>query len=124
MATKMMALPYIIVTILFVIAVSASVIRFGFSMIYDYSIGLKVIEIVLLKLLHIPLISYQSIQSVYEDQLSLDERFNPFRTLRLGNRFMRRFVVVRKRSGLLQWILLTPRDPDLLLRELRSHINT
>jgi hypothetical protein len=48
-------------------------------------------------------------------------RHNPFRTLRLGNRITRRYVVVTKR-GLIKYVIVTPKNVDEFCQLIRDMI--
>ena len=83
----------------------------GISLIIDYEVGPNGIDAVLLHLFRVPMLGVSSIDNVRELSFTGYTESNPFRTLRLGNRWRRRFVVVERNGSFIKRVLLTPKDP-------------
>jgi hypothetical protein len=92
------------------------VFQFGRRLVYDYRITDGGIDIVLLRALPIWRIPFDDIEPVRIaswKELNLD-----FTTLRLGNRFTSRYVVIKKSSGWFRYVAITPVDAERFARQI------
>jgi hypothetical protein len=86
------------------------VFQFGRRLIYDYRITDGGIDIVLLRALPIWRIPFDDIESV---RIASWKELNlGFTTLRLGNRFTSRYLVIKKRRGWFRYVAITPVDAE------------
>ena len=88
------------------------------TLFYDYRVQADGIYLMLLHALPIRLCRMDSILET-EVTTAWTTWYPPFRTLRLGNRLRRGFVVVRKR-GIFKFLLLTPDDPAAFLADIEA----
>jgi hypothetical protein len=92
-------------------------------MFYGYKIGEDGIEFTLFGFVLFRLIAFSSISDIsIEKALALRPRFNPFTTLRLGNAFRLRMVVVLCHSGWIRTILLTPENPEEFVANVKNKL--
>ncbi len=98
--------------------------RFGFSHVYDFQVGTNGIDIILFGIWHIGSIRFGEIEDVYLERLfhRLDVRINPFRALRVGNRFTRKYILIKKRRGIINFLMITPANADGFYEELKKHL--
>lgn len=87
--------------------------------IYNYHLNEGSIQVVLFGRLPLKSIPLSKISEMRE--VSLKETLIPdFTTLRLGNRFFGRILELKKEDGFFRKILITPDDPDTLLKAWRN----
>lgn len=84
--------------------------QFGLRLIYDYRLTGDSLEILLFRVFPVYRVPFKEIESVY--MTSWNQAKLGFSTLRLGNRFARRFVVIRRKSGSLRVLVITPDRPE------------
>jgi len=92
------------------------VFQFGRRLVYDYRITDGRIDVVLLRALPIWRIPFDDIESV---RIASWKELNlGFTTLRLGNRFTSRYVVIKKSSGWFRYVAITPVDAEKFARQI------
>ena len=102
------------------------VFRFSFSHVYDFHVGTNGIDIILFGIWRIGSIRFDGIEDVYLERLfhRIDVRINPFRALRVGNRFVRKYILIKKKKGVINFLVITPANPDGFYEELKKRITS
>jgi hypothetical protein len=98
---------------------------FGLSHLYDYRVGQRGVEFVLLRYFRAFTINYGSIESAREMKIftAVDNRPSSiFTSLVIGNRIALGLIVLKMRVGPFRYVALTPANREAFLKELSRHL--
>ncbi len=118
----MLAYLYVGFWILFFVCGLLYFYKYGLSHLYDYRIGERGVEFFLFVTFHIFTIKFSSIESVRKIRIftPIDNTLSSiFLSLVIGNRMITQLVVLKMKVGPFRFIALTPKDPELFLRQLK-----
>jgi len=88
---------------------------------YNYRIANESIQIVIFKVIPVRRLLFNNISEIRK--ISRKEiSWNPFESEKWGNRLFGDIVLVRKKSGLIKSLLITPDDADAFIKEAQKHI--
>ncbi len=112
-----------LIYILFLLAVvvTGSAFQLFARYLYNYKLTDDSIQLIALGAVPVMRIRFADISDVREVSFGQTLKSGPF-TLRLGNRIIGGFVLVRKRKGLIRSVVLTPDDVPDFLRQIERRV--
>lgn len=93
--------------------------QYGLRLLYSYRLTPDSLEILLFRALPVYRLPFKEIESAYT--ASWSEAKLGFSALRLGNRFARRYVVIKKKGGLLRVLVITPVKADEFAKQISAN---
>lgn len=114
--------PHLLVTAL--IAVFLSTLIFGLQWVFSYRIKGRTVEFVLFNAVPIYRLSFDKIETVREVTWPEIILILPTIFFLTNRMFVRRFVLIEKRSGFPRRVAITPLDPGKFIDEIHKSKNT
>jgi hypothetical protein len=108
------------------IGVTAYLVIFGVSHLYDVQIGRDGVDVLLLKTFKAATIKFNSIESAYERYVfsfaDQDEFPRALFSIPLVNRFSFKMIILKRRSGIFRYVAMTPKNKSEFLISLRQRL--